>query len=184
MKILVSGLANVGLWPLSWQTCREFEVEEITISHCSFRIAHYTDPEEPLRCSEVLPIVVYMKWRMRLLAYDQRYISPTRCLFHEQTGDLLVSQAFPLLASYLHDQNQLSLFTRYLMLNFVHLCPFFDLKQVSCRRSMMGGIFTSPRASSMILRRMSEKTVSFSHGGPIGYPATTPSLLSPSMARS
>ncbi|KAG5296430.1 hypothetical protein I7I50_09557 [Histoplasma capsulatum G186AR] len=125
-----------------------------------------------------------MKWRMRLLAYDQRYISPTRCLFHEQTGDLLVSQAFPLLASYLHDQNQLSLFTRYLMLNFVHLCPFFDLKQVSCRRSMMGGIFTSPRASSMILRRMSEKTVSFSHGGPIGYPATTPSLLSPSMARS
>ncbi|KAG5295385.1 hypothetical protein I7I48_12252 [Histoplasma ohiense] len=165
--------------PLSWQTCGEFEVEEITISHCSFRIAHYADPEEPLRRSEVLPIVAYMKWRMRLLAYDQRYISPTRYLFHEQTGGLLTSQAVPLLASYLHDQNQSSLFTRYLMLNFLHLCPFFDLKQVSCRRSMMGNNFTSPRANSMILRRISGKTVSFSHGGPIGYPAATPSPLSP-----
>ena len=62
--------------PYEWQTHREIEGDEPFISHCSFSIIHYADPEEPLRRSEVLPIVAYMKWRMRQVIYLEHYTFP------------------------------------------------------------------------------------------------------------
>ncbi|RJE21390.1 hypothetical protein PHISCL_06260 [Aspergillus sclerotialis] len=68
---------GTGEWgpyaPYEWQTHREIEGDEPFISHCSFSIIHYADPEEPLRRSEVLPIVAYMKWRMRQIIYLEHY---------------------------------------------------------------------------------------------------------------
>ncbi|PWY81523.1 hypothetical protein BO94DRAFT_576515 [Aspergillus sclerotioniger CBS 115572] len=50
--------------PYQWQTCSDIEIESGDLPHCSFRVFHYAEPEEPLRRSEVLPIVGYMRARL------------------------------------------------------------------------------------------------------------------------
>ncbi|KAK2801624.1 hypothetical protein FQN50_007685 [Emmonsiellopsis sp. PD_5] len=62
--------------PYQWQTRGDIEAKSLYIPHCSFRIIHYIDPEEPLRRSEVLPIVAYMKWRIRQFNYVEHYVFP------------------------------------------------------------------------------------------------------------
>lgn len=52
------------------------EAESLGISHCSFRMYHYADPEEPLRRSEVLPIVGYMRWRLNQFDYIEHRTFP------------------------------------------------------------------------------------------------------------
>ncbi|RAL00037.1 uncharacterized protein BO80DRAFT_502927 [Aspergillus ibericus CBS 121593] len=62
--------------PYEWQTCAEFEASSIDIPHCGFRLYHYAQPEEPLRRSEVLPIVGYMRWRLTQFDYIRHYTFP------------------------------------------------------------------------------------------------------------
>ncbi|KAE8354007.1 hypothetical protein BDV28DRAFT_95356 [Aspergillus coremiiformis] len=62
--------------PYEWQTHGDVEATSLAIPHCSFRVIHYADPGEPLRRSEVLPIVAYMRWRMIQFDYIEHYIFP------------------------------------------------------------------------------------------------------------
>ncbi|GLA19109.1 hypothetical protein AnigIFM62618_006772 [Aspergillus niger] len=62
--------------PYSWQTVAEMEADSLDIPHCSFQMYHYADPEEPLRRSEVLPIVGFMRWRLNRFNYIKHRTFP------------------------------------------------------------------------------------------------------------
>ncbi|KAB8276626.1 hypothetical protein BDV30DRAFT_246443 [Aspergillus minisclerotigenes] len=62
--------------PYEWQITRHVKASSTSNSHCIFRVLHYADPEEPLRRSEILPIVSHMKERMTHFDLIQHYAFP------------------------------------------------------------------------------------------------------------
>ncbi|GKZ31044.1 hypothetical protein AbraIFM66950_011010 [Aspergillus brasiliensis] len=63
-------------FPYPWQAVSEMEADSLSVPHCSFQMYHYADPEEPLRRSEILPIVGFMRWRLNRFDYIKHRTFP------------------------------------------------------------------------------------------------------------
>ncbi|KAK2811368.1 hypothetical protein FQN50_002245 [Emmonsiellopsis sp. PD_5] len=83
----VAGGANYN-----WSVNGEMEAYSAEYPHCKFHILQEVEAEEPLRRSEILPILAFMPWRMSILKYRQHEIIPILLISHFGTkGRILIA---------------------------------------------------------------------------------------------
>ncbi|EER43974.1 conserved hypothetical protein [Histoplasma capsulatum var. duboisii H88] len=66
----------------NWSVNGDVEAYSVEYPHCKFHILQDAEAEEPLRRSEILPILVFMRWRMSILKYPQHEVFPVLVISH------------------------------------------------------------------------------------------------------
>ncbi|WEW56767.1 hypothetical protein PRK78_002218 [Emydomyces testavorans] len=70
----------------------QIEASSLEYPHCKFQIIQDAEPQEPLRRSELIPILVIMRWRMGLWMYQPHEIFPVQVIsLFGATGRILLA---------------------------------------------------------------------------------------------
>lgn len=63
-----------------WVACNRIQAASLMYPHCKFAVLQHVKANEELKQSEILPILVIMRWRMSLYSYQQHEVFPVRYL--------------------------------------------------------------------------------------------------------